>query len=159
VESLKELKNLRDIDISGTGIKVYSSENQSNQSQTEETEKAETTKKAKDTLEKTGDRDAEGKINLLPGKLEKIYAVKKKFISEQLDKHYIEEDNFCDIKSSRDEKPSQGAKIEPIIKVPLLSGGKSRYDLDRVIENYEVVKINYRGGKKVYPSDSDTGFE
>jgi len=45
---------------------------------------------------------------------------------------------------------SQNTKVEAIVKVPLLSGGKSKHSVNKINENYNVEGVNYKI-KAVWP--------
>jgi glutaredoxin-related protein len=95
--------------------------------------------------------------NLLPKRIEEIYSDKsadKEFI---LKNYYNQERKFYDIKAWRDRKQRK-FRIETIVKVPLLSNGKNRSEINKTNENY-----NYNSEKivydKIYPTDSGFSWE
>ena len=79
--------------------------------------------------------------------LERIYykVSKDEKLEKELQNFYEEEDGFFDVRSLLKKGLSQGTlqntKVEAIIKIPLLSKDRSRYNVDKISEDYET-----RGG-------------
>jgi len=126
VQDLKNLKELFDIDITCTKIKIGNFN--------ELPEKLE---------------------EIYCNKNESISEQESEEMLKDLESYYIGRDKFYDVRAWRDGKP-RDIKINKIVKVPLLSENKSRHDISRIEENYDFKKIKYdEENGAVYPLETN----
>ena len=126
VQDLKNLKELFDIDITCTKIKIGNFN--------ELPEKLE---------------------EIYCNKNESISEQESEEMLKDLESYYIGRDKFYDVRAWRDGKP-RDIKINKIVKVPLLSENKSRHDISRIEENYDFKKVKYdEENGAVYPLETN----
>ncbi|CAG8568100.1 9830_t:CDS:2 [Paraglomus brasilianum] len=137
LEDLKGLEKLSNINISKNEIKIGKF-------------------LSKQGADRKEDKDS---INSMLGSfnnLERIYykTDKNEKLKRELQSCYKEEDGFFDVrlflKKGLLQGTSQNTKVEAIVKVPLLSGGKSKHSVNKINENYNVEGVNYKI-KAVWP--------